>query len=110
VSSAPSPCGSPHHATRPPPNGPWAGAALLATGLGAILLGIDRGPAWGWTSAPVISLLALGTIALTGWVFVERRVATPLVSMRVFTQRLVLMSNISALAALSALATNNRTS
>ncbi|WP_156994399.1 MFS transporter [Pseudonocardia acaciae] len=74
----------------------WAGAGLLAVGLAAILLGIDRGPDWGWASAAVIALLAAGAAVLAGWVIVERRVAAPLVSMRVFTQRPVLMSNISA--------------
>lgn len=74
----------------------WPGAVLLAAGLGAILLGIDRGPGWGWASGPVLGLLAVGAIVLAAWVLVERRASAPLVSMRVFVQRPVLMSNLSA--------------
>ncbi|OOC08083.1 MFS transporter [Amycolatopsis azurea] len=74
----------------------WLGAGVLAVALTAVLLGIDRGPEWGWGSAPIVFLLATGVVLLPLWVLVERRVVAPLVNMRVFVLRPVLMSNLSA--------------
>lgn len=57
----------------------WLGASLLAVGLLAALGGISNASTWGWTN-PMTWLVILGGIALLAvWVFVEKRVAHPLI-------------------------------
>src|SRR5436190_18612784 len=48
----------------------WVGAALLSIGLAALLLGISKGPSWGWASAGVLGLLGFALLALVSWVWV----------------------------------------
>ena len=52
------------------------GAALVAVGIGAIALGLVKGPAWGWTSYGVLGAFAVGTAGLAG--FWRRSVQHPL--------------------------------
>ncbi len=64
-----------------------AGAAVIATGLGLIVFGLQQAGAWGWTSPWVIGSIVAG-IALVGlFVLVERRVTQPLVKLQVFRER-----------------------
>lgn len=71
------------------------GAALLALGLGCLTLGLSFGQAWGWGSARVISVLALGLAALAGLVLVERRVSEPILDLSLFRNRLFAAANVS---------------
>jgi MFS family permease len=75
----------------------WVGAALLAVGLGALLLGISQGPRWGWTSAKVLGLFVAAATALAAWVRFELRVPDPLVDMRMMRRRAVWSTNLAAL-------------
>lgn len=59
-----------------------AGAALLGLGVVALLLAITFAASTGWASAPVLGLGAAAIVALAGFVLVERRVADPLVDLR----------------------------
>lgn len=61
---------------------PGFGAALV-TGL-ALLIGFTEGPAWGWTSARLVALFVLGFVALAYFVWQERRIAHPVLDIRVF--------------------------
>lgn len=61
----------------------WTGAALLAGGLTALLLGITFVPTAGWGSAMVIGLLVAAVALLAVFVVVERRTAEPLVDLTV---------------------------
>ncbi|ALG08361.1 MFS transporter [Kibdelosporangium phytohabitans] len=61
----------------------WLGAVLLSGGLLALLLGLTLAPAWGWTSAGFIAM-AVGALALlAAFVMTRRRLANPLVDLRV---------------------------
>jgi EmrB/QacA subfamily drug resistance transporter len=62
----------------------WRGLCLLAPGVAALLLVLTNGPGWGWTSSIVVTLAAAGVMALAAFVAVERRVAEPLVDLRLF--------------------------
>jgi MFS family permease len=55
------------------------GAALLAAALGAPLVGISQSSSWGWGSAEVLGLLAIGAVFMTAFVLYERRREDPLV-------------------------------
>lgn len=65
----------------------WAGAASIAVCVGALLTGLNRGPAWGWTSAGVVA--AFGTSVLGGAAFVaaERRAADPVFPLHYLRRR-----------------------
>jgi DHA2 family methylenomycin A resistance protein-like MFS transporter len=56
-----------------------AGALTLGSGTALVLLGINRGGAWGWTSPLIIATIAAGAALLFAFVQVERRVAAPMV-------------------------------
>ena len=55
------------------------GALTLGLGTALVLLGINRGGAWGWTSPAIIAALLVGAATLYAFVQIERRVAAPMV-------------------------------
>jgi EmrB/QacA subfamily drug resistance transporter len=60
------------------------GFVCIATGLFALLLALSEGQDWGWTSYPVLILLAGGLNLLALFVVIELSVAQPLLDVRVF--------------------------
>ncbi|WP_159700089.1 MFS transporter [Arthrobacter sp. 18067] len=74
------------------------GTGILSVGLVAVLLAISEGQTWGWGDGKTISLLIGGGIALIVFVFVELRVAEPLIDVRLFRNRGVWTAHIVALA------------
>jgi EmrB/QacA subfamily drug resistance transporter len=72
----------------------WTGALLLSSGLGALLLGVSQGNAWGWGSARVLGLFALSALLLLAWGGFERRVPQPLVDMGLMRLRGVWTTNV----------------
>ncbi len=73
------------------------GAALLATWLSAILLGVTEGNSWGWLSLPTLALFGLAALSAVAWWTVESRTAMPLVDTRVFVRPSMLIANIGQL-------------
>jgi EmrB/QacA subfamily drug resistance transporter len=68
----------------------WAGVALFAAGVSAILLGIvEAGRAGSWSGLDVLALLALGGSVLVAFVAVERRATEPIVPPRLFKSRMI---------------------
>jgi EmrB/QacA subfamily drug resistance transporter len=64
------------------------GAAVFMAGLVALLLGLNQGHNWGWTSLPILGLLA-GAAALLGlFVWVEARSPHPMLDLSLFSNRL----------------------
>jgi EmrB/QacA subfamily drug resistance transporter len=62
----------------------FAGAAVFVLGLGLLLVGLNQGHAWGWTSAPIVGSLLLGAALLAVWVVVELWVPSPMLDLRLF--------------------------
>jgi MFS family permease len=60
----------------------WLGAGLLAAGLLSLLLGVSLAPSWGWLSAGFLLLEAVAVLLLVVFFVTERRVAEPLVDLR----------------------------
>ena len=56
----------------------WAGAASIAVGVAAFLIGLNRGPIWGWTSPGVVGAFALSVVGTLAFVTVERRAQDPI--------------------------------
>ncbi|WP_354641411.1 MFS transporter [Kitasatospora camelliae] len=63
------------------------GAVLLTAGVTVLLHGVIESPAHGWTSAGVLSALALGALLLAGFTRHALRSAHPLVDPRLFAAR-----------------------
>ncbi|MFE4603229.1 MFS transporter [Kitasatospora indigofera] len=76
-----------------------AGGVLLSIGLVAVMLGLGQGgtPGWEWTSGRTLLCLA-GGAAVTGlWVLVELRTAEPMIDVRLFRHRNVVVVSLVAL-------------
>jgi EmrB/QacA subfamily drug resistance transporter len=73
------------------------GALLLSGSLIALLVALTEGENWGWSSGPVLALLAAFVAFGATWVIVELRVPEPMVDMRMLTHRPVLLTNVVAL-------------
>jgi EmrB/QacA subfamily drug resistance transporter len=63
------------------------GLALASVGLFALTFGLIRGGALGWTSVTVLASLAAGIGLLAAFVAYERRIAAPMLPMRLFRGR-----------------------
>src|SRR5579862_273296 len=60
------------------------GQVLLSAGLFALVLGLLRGNAWGWSSGRVVGLLAGSVAALAAFAIVELRQPNPMFDVRFF--------------------------
>lgn len=60
------------------------GSAAFTVGLVTLLLALNQGHAWGWTSPGVLALLAAGALALAGFVALERRAPHPMLDLGLF--------------------------
>ncbi|GAA3579859.1 MFS transporter [Nonomuraea rosea] len=74
-----------------------AGAALLGLSLVAVLLALTQGPSWGWTSAGVLGLFALGAVLAAVLIAVERVRRDPLIDVAELTDRPMLATHAAAL-------------
>ncbi len=63
------------------------GSVLSALAIGAVVLGIHEGPDRGWTDALTLAGLAVGVLALVGFVAWELRQSQPLLEIRLFADR-----------------------
>jgi EmrB/QacA subfamily drug resistance transporter len=60
------------------------GAVLASGALFGLLLGLNQGGAWGWTSPVTAALLAGAAVLGAAFVVVELRTASPLIDLRLF--------------------------
>jgi EmrB/QacA subfamily drug resistance transporter len=63
------------------------GAVLGTAGLVALVYGFSRAEEAGWAAGTTIALFIAAVVLLTAFVFVERRAASPLLPLRVVTDR-----------------------
>ena len=83
----------------------FTGAALLFAALALMAVGLNRGPAMGWTSPPIALVLALSAAAMTAFVLHSTRASSPVVDLRMFRNpelsfagALMLVTGVSAMA------------
>ncbi|QOK24411.1 MFS transporter [Janibacter indicus] len=75
----------------------YLGITTLSTGLVALLLAVSfGGSSWAWGSTESISLFVLSVVALTAFVLVERKAAEPVLPLRLFANRAISLSLVSA--------------
>jgi len=72
-----------------------AGAVLFTAGMISLLLGINNGEDWGWSSLPVMLSLVGGAVMLVAFVTLERKVEHPLIDLSLFRNRPFLVGNLS---------------
>jgi EmrB/QacA subfamily drug resistance transporter len=73
----------------------YPGAALLAVGAGALILGLlEGGQAWAWFSPVSVAIFAGGVLLLVLFGLVERRSRNPILPLWVFTRRVVIASSL----------------
>jgi NTE family protein len=73
----------------------YLGAVLVLCSLGALVLGLTQGPAWGWSSASVLA--CLGGAVVLGVVFVRRcaRHPEPVLDLTLFSSRTFTVANVA---------------
>lgn len=74
-----------------------AGAALLSVTLVSLLLAITEGDVWGWSSGRIVGLFAGAAVLLALWVVHELRIESPMIDVRMLTNRTVALTNATAL-------------
>ncbi|GAA3582542.1 MFS transporter [Amycolatopsis ultiminotia] len=73
------------------------GAVTITLAASAIVYGVSVAPDRGWTSGPVLALLAGGIVLLAAFVAIERRTGEPLIPPDVFSIRNVRVGNVLTL-------------
>nr|WP_282600159.1 MFS transporter [Patulibacter sp. SYSU D01012] len=73
------------------------GAALVAVGLVALLVALEKGADWGWASGTTLGLAAVAVVFLAAWTAHELRTDEPLVDLRLLRHRAVLTANVTGL-------------
>ncbi len=73
------------------------GAATFTVGLSALLLALNQGHAWGWISPAVIGLFLLALLALGGFIWLERRAASPMLDLSLFQRPVFSLTVLSAI-------------
>jgi MFS family permease len=74
----------------------WLGAALLATGLVALLVTITQVRRWGAASVTTAGVIAIGVVALALWARSALRRADPLLDLRMMRRRPIWSTNAAA--------------
>jgi MFS family permease len=65
----------------------WLGAILLPLGVGAALLAVTDGNERGWTSLPILALIAAALVLLIAWYLWQLRAPSPLFDVRLLARR-----------------------
>lgn len=63
------------------------GVVALASGLSAVMIAVDQGGHWGWTSPATLGCLVGGAALLAAFVRLERRTAEPLLDLALLRNR-----------------------
>lgn len=74
-----------------------AGAITFMAGLVALLLGLNQGHAWGWSSPAILGLLGTAVLLLAVFLFIELRVTHPMLDLSLFRVPLFSASTASAI-------------
>ena len=69
------------------------GALILALAIGGLVLGVVKGPEWGWTSAGVVVSFALSVLLGSAFVVRTGRHHNPLVDLKLFQGRAFAVAN-----------------
>lgn len=65
------------------------GTIFAAAGVTGLLVGVNQGPKWGWTSPPVLACIVIAVTATVLFVRAENRADNPIVPLRLFLERAI---------------------
>jgi EmrB/QacA subfamily drug resistance transporter len=86
-----------------PQSADWLGASVVTVGLAGIVFGFVESAALGWRHPLVLGSLAVGLAALILFVYVEKRVASPMAPLSMFKSRAFRGANVLTLLLYAAL-------
>lgn len=75
----------------------FAGALAFLIGLTALMVALNQGHAWGWTSPATLGLAAGAIVALSGFLWIERHTEHPMLDLSLFRSRTFSATTTSAL-------------
>ncbi len=82
----------------------YLGATVFLIGLSALLFALLSGSDYGWSSPLIIGLFIVAVVLLTFFIFVELRVAEPMIPLKLYKNRVIAALNVSVLFAFSIVA------
>lgn len=74
-----------------------AGSVTIGLGLGGLLLALNQGPVWGWTSPFTLGVAALSLLVLVLFVMIERRTPDPMLDLSLFRRPTFVGSSVGAI-------------
>jgi EmrB/QacA subfamily drug resistance transporter len=72
----------------------YRGLALIVAGVGLSVFGLQQSAIWGWGNPAVTVCIVAGALLLVVFVAVERRTASPLINVRIFSNRTFAVENV----------------
>jgi MFS family permease len=75
----------------------FAGTVLIAVILVPLVLALSEGPSWGWASLATIGCFVISIVGAVGFVVVEKRVAAPLVDLRLLRNAILVGATLAIL-------------
>lgn len=72
----------------------YLGGGLLVLSLSTLLIALNQGSKEGWTSFYIIGLFTIMTLAMAGFIYVERHIKHPLVDLNLFKDSTFTVSNV----------------
>jgi len=76
----------------------WAGTVAFSLSLFALVLALVRGNEEGWGSAQIVALFAAASILMAAFVWIERRVASPMFELSLFRKPAFIGADVAAFA------------
>lgn len=73
------------------------GAGIVTAGLAAIVLGVSRSGAWGWSSPATIGSIVVGLIGIAAFVLRQRTHPDPILDLRLFESRSFSVAGLSGM-------------
>ncbi len=75
----------------------FPGALTFLVGLGALLLGLNKGEEWGWFSVRIISLLLFAVLFLSLFIYIEAHAKSPMLDLSLFSKLPFSLTAVSAI-------------
>src|SRR5580658_281914 len=72
----------------------YRGLVLIVAGVGLSVFGLQQSSIWGWGNPAIEVCIVAGLVILAVFVAVERRTASPLINMRIFSNRAFAVENV----------------
>jgi EmrB/QacA subfamily drug resistance transporter len=72
----------------------YRGLVLIVIGVGLSVFGLQQSSIWGWGNPAIEVCIVAGLVILAVFVSVERRTASPLINMRIFSNRAFAVENV----------------